>query len=486
MSSGRGGPSDVLGAQRPRVSSYPESVSSTGVEAVELCRAAGLFLDPWQEFVLATALGERADGKWSAFEIGLAVSRQNGKGSILEARELAGLFLLDDERLIIHSAHQFDTSLEAFGRLLNLIEGCPDLDRQVKRVSRSHGEEGITLKDGSRVRFRTRTKGGGRGFTCDCLILDEAMILPESMHGALLPTLSARPNPQVWYTGSAVDQVVHEHGRVFARVRERGIAGGDPALAYFEWSLDYDTPGDVPDAVVEDVGAWADANPGLGIRIGAEHVGHEQRSMDPRTFAVERLGVGDWPAGDGSSNVIDLDVFDALTDHESGADGAVCFTFDVSPDRSTGCIAAAGARQDGLGHVEVIDHRAGTGWMVPRIASLLESHASIALLCDDKGPAGGLVKDLEARGIVVETVSAAQYAQACGSFYDATVDGSYRHLGTEELRAAIRGAAQRPLGDSWAWSRKSSSVDITPLVACTLARWGAVDGAFGGGFSWDD
>jgi hypothetical protein len=66
-------------------------------------------LDPWQRFVLDRALGESKDGKWSAFEVGLVVPRQNGKGSILEARELAGLFLFD-ERLILHSAHEFETA----------------------------------------------------------------------------------------------------------------------------------------------------------------------------------------------------------------------------------------------------------------------------------------------------------------------------------------------------------------------------------------
>jgi hypothetical protein len=40
------------------------------------------------------------------------------------------------------------------------------------------------------------------------------------------------------------------------------------------------------------------------------------------------------------------------------------------------------------------------------------------------------------------------------------------------LDAAVAGAQQRPLGDSWAWARKGLSVDICPLVALTLARWG--------------
>jgi hypothetical protein len=41
---------------------------------------AGLILDPWQQFVLVNALGERADGRWAAFEVGVDVARQNGKG----------------------------------------------------------------------------------------------------------------------------------------------------------------------------------------------------------------------------------------------------------------------------------------------------------------------------------------------------------------------------------------------------------------------
>jgi hypothetical protein len=42
-------------------------------------------------------------------------------------------------------------------------------------------------------------------------------------------------------------------------------------------------------------------------------------------------------------------------------------------------------------------------------------------------------------------------------------------LGTPELKAALKGASKRSLGDSWAWARKSSAVDISPLVAVTLA-----------------
>jgi hypothetical protein len=477
----------ALGIQEPRILWVPRYKSSLGEEAIEIAQSAGLVPDPWQEHVITNALGVRKDGKWAAFEVGLNVPRQNGKGGILEMRELAGIFLFG-ERLIIHSAHEFATANEAFRRMEYLLEES-GLHRELKPrsgISRSHGDEGFVFKSGQRIRYRTRTKGGGRGFTADCLILDEAMYIAEFAHGALLPTLSARSEitehgVQVWYTGSAVDQQDNEDGVVFARIRERGIKGDDPSLAYFEWSVD-DTnekdeallPEQVPTEVLEDEKEWARANPALGVRISSEHIGHEFRSMDIRTFAVERLGIGDWPITDSSLlTVINMDLWKALTDADSKPLDPVCFAYDVSPSRTSGAIGVGGRREDGRIHVEIIEHGAGTGWIVPRLVELSEKHSPFAIVCDGASPAAALIDELMEKDIEVEAKNANDQARACGVFYDLVDQEGLRHLGTAELVAALRGAKQRPLGDAWAWSRKNSKVDITPLVAVTLAAWQA-------------
>jgi hypothetical protein len=462
----------VIGGQSPRVCSVPPAVASRGGEAVEVAASCGLVLDEWQVLALEHACGVREDGKWAAFEVGVNVPRQNGKGGILEARELAALFVWGSS-LVIHSAHEFQTSMEAFTRLEALIDSSDDLRRQVRRVVRSHGEEGITLLDGRRIRFRTRTKGGGRGFSCQDLILDEAMILPEKAIGALLPTLSAQSNPQVIYTGSAVDQLVVEEGVVWARLRERGLAGGDRSLAYLEWSVEGGSPDDVTPEQAVDERLLAQANPGLGIRISLEHVGNEQRSMDARTFAVERLGVGDWPATSRVGGVIDMDRWKSLTDVDSAMVDPVCLAVDASPNRRRAAIAAAGFRSDRLPHVEVVEHREGTGWIVDRLVELRDRHDPVAIVVDVRGPAASLLHELEEREVAVEAVGGTEYAHACGLFFDMVEQERLRHLGTAELFAAVRAATKRDLGDAWAWSRKKSSADISPLVACTLALWAA-------------
>lgn len=466
-----------MGVQVPRVWSAPPAVSSLGSVAVELAARAGLVLDPWQVFVLERGLGVREDGKFAAFEVGLNVARQNGKGGILEALELLWIFELG-ERLVIHSAHEFSTATVAMDRMEELLEEGGFTSELVDRggVSRSHGSEGFKFKGRRRLWYRTRTKGGGRGFTCGKLVLDEAMVLPDRMIGALLPTMSALPNPQVVYAGSAVDQEVHDEGVVFARVRERGRRGDDPGLAYFEWSAPFEHPDEVPDEAFTDAGVWAQANPALGIRIREEHIEAERRSMDFRTFAAERLGVGDWPASDPEAErVIRLDVWDGLADRDSQPLDPVCFAFDVTPTRSRASIGVAGKRDDERLHVEVVENAVGAGWLVSRLVELDRNHQPECIVCDGAGPAASLVPELEAAGLRIVKLGATAYAEACGVLYDRVQDDRLRHLGQRELREALKGATTRPLGERWAWSRKSSRVDITPLVSCTLAASAAAE-----------
>jgi len=471
----------VLGWQEPRIVSIPPYTSSAGREAIDLCAQIGLYLDPWQQFVLHHALGEREDGRWAAFEVGLVVSRQNGKDALFEARELAGLFLFG-EQLLLHSTHEFKTTLEHFRRVLFWLENVDWLRRRVKRVRTSHGEECVELLTGQRLRFVARTTGSGRGFSGDLVILNEAFNLPAAAVDALMPTLSARPNPQLWYGSSAGDKSIApcEH---LARVRRRGLKGDDPSLAYFEWSIEPHTPECPPDCADHDdpgdPASWAKANPALGIRISVEHVAREYASMGLTGFMRERLGVGDWPSDEANQwQVIPEGKWRAVADERSEPVGRVAFAIHVSPSRSYAAIAVAGRRADGLHHLEVVDYRPGTKWVVERAAQLVERWDPCALVVDAGSPAGSLIADLEAAGLEVTKPSARDVGHAWGQLIDGVMpeDGepTVRVLPHPALDVAVAGAATRRLGQGRAWDALAASVDICPLVAATLALWGLV------------
>jgi phage terminase large subunit-like protein len=447
---------EIKGSQLPTMEKSPPAVSSAGVEAVELARSAGLLLDPWQEHVLDQALGERADGTWAALEVGLIVPRQNGKGAILEARELAGLFLFG-EQLILHSAHEFKTAQEGFRRLLALVQNTPDLDRMVARVRTAHGEEGIELKSGARIRFVARSSGSARGFSGDCVLMDEVYLLPSTAIAALFPTLSARPNPQVWYTTSS-PPVLDEGSEQVRRLRLRALSDNPGRLSWMEWSNE---------STVDpaDGEAWARANPALGIRIKPEFVESERQSLPERVFAVERLGV--WLTGVQQSKI--------ATDEwaRCGFDNAAClpddlvFAMDLPPDRGSVIIAVSDGET-----VEIAEQTKlanAVEWMVER----WERWEPRAVVIDGAGPCASLIPDLQAAGVRVVLTGSRDFSNACVRFYDAVQAEKVSHRKQAVLDAAVGAARTRKLGDSWAWARSSTAHDISPLVAVSLALWGA-------------
>lgn len=461
----------MTGAQEPRIKIVPEGEDHPRWdEVVEFVKRLGYELDPWQWMVLRTALMRNGD-VWAAFTVAVCAPRQNGKNSLLEVVELVKSYLLGD-KLLIHTAHLADTSKEAFHRLDDLIDANDWIE--YKHIWRANGMEAIEFPGGRRIRFRTRTRGGGRGYAgCTTAIFDEAMFLPEVSMGSIMPVISASPDPQIWYTGSAVDQEIMEDGVAFARVRERALRGDHSRLAYFEWSLDADVPADVEPADAANPESWAKTNPAFGIRIKPDYLKEEYANLDLRTFAVERLGVGDWPPTSAHSSIIDMEKWERATDSGSKIVGPVAFAFAVRPDRSSSTISAAGRRADGLFHVEVIERRRGTGWVVERLHQLRKKWQTSAIVVNGVGPAASLIPELQEEHVELVEVTAREMAEACGFFYDAVEQDKVRHLGTGEMTAAIRGAVKRDLGDAWAWSWKHSAVDIGPLEGCTLALWAA-------------
>lgn len=470
-------PRSVLkGSQKPRVDVTPLYFSSAGDDAVDLAAVAGLELDEWQQHVLKGSLGERKDGRWQAFEVGLVVPRQNGKGSILEARELAGLFLFR-EPMIIHTAHLFSTANEHRMRLERLIRGTPDLVERIKGfqgdpngtmtgIKTGNQDMSITTVDDSgrevsRIKFLARSGGNsGRGFTGDLVVLDEAYNLPDAVIAAMMPTMAARSmeaSPQIWYTSSAG----MPESEVLNRVRARGIANdGEARLAYYEWSVDEDADPDDPKA-------WAEANPSLGIRIAEDFVATERRSLDDEEFKRERLGI--W-AKVGGSSAIPRDRWSDALDGESEAGDQVAFGFDVTPLRDVSVVAAASYRPDGLVHIEIIDRRVGTEWLMPRLNELRGKWSPVGMSFDAASQAASVAgTDPRARRTLTP-LDSRSVMQATGEFFEAVMGGEIAHTGQRELDEAVE-AARRSKGasDLWRWSRADTSKDISPLVAVTMA-----------------
>lgn len=469
--------------------------TSLGFSAVEFARdVIGIEPLPWQRWLLIHALELRPDGRFRYRTVLILVARQNGKTSLVEIKNLWKMYVLGVP-LVIGTAQQLDKAEESWNKAVEIVESVPELAAEVKHIDKTNGKKALSLVGGPRWKIETASRRGGRGLSGDDVNLDE---LREHQHwdawGAVTKTTMARPNAQVWAFSNAGDDrsVVLNDLQAKGRAAAEHPEAADLTLGFFEWSA----PDEVactcgrPDGVhttgcaLADRRYWAMANPSLGYTITEEALASALATDPDPVYRTECLCQRvpdlqpDWAViGERAWTVL-------LTDPPDPAGlKPVAFAVDVNPERSHAAIGVAG-RMGGLLYVEVAAYGRGTDWVAAWLAERVGAWGPCAVVVDRNGPAGSLIADIEAAGVTVRTPSGNEVAQACGALYDAVVRPPdapedwaprLRHPGQEELDDAVRRAARKDLGDgAWKWARTTSTADISPLVAVTLAAWGQV------------
>jgi hypothetical protein len=449
----------------PAFYSSPSFSETLGPEVGDVCRLAGFGPDPEQQLALDAIFGLKDDRTPSADEAVIVAPRQNIKTGLFKQCALGWLFVTD-QRLIIWSAHEFSTAQEAFRDLSELIEGSDWLRKRIKTIHRGNGDEAIELATGQRVKFKARTKTGGRGLTGDKVVLDEAFALLPKHMGSLVPTMSARPHGQILYGSSAG----LEDSAVLRRIRDRGRLGDDPGLVYLEFCDDL--PGecergpscdhalDAPACRLDDRRRWERANSQLYRRIPLKAIELERRSLPPEEFGRERLGWWDDPT-DSANSAIDLAAWMDLIDTNPVVTTPT-FGVATAPDQSWSAVCAAWRRLDGSTQLLLgDDYRRNSTWVSARAAELRAKYG------------GRVLVDAASKGLVSEAVetSLTDRAIADNALANAVLARTVRHGNENALNAAVRAARWKPSGDTRVLDARGS-VDISPLRAAALAVHG--------------
>jgi len=439
-------------------------------------RDMGVKFDGWQQGIGQVALAKRKDGKYAATIGGVVISlaRQTGKTFIVGVIVLA-LCVLFPNLTVLWTAHRTRTSTKTFWTLVALVRR-PGMTRYLAEGRSSgirsvNGEQEIRFRNGSVIMFGARESGFGRGFDkIDIEVFDEAQILThkaledmiaatnQSTHpaGALLFFIGTPPRPS-------------DPGEEFGNRRLRALSGQAHDMVFVEISADVDADPD-------DREQWRIANPSYPNRTPAESILRLRTQLsDEDSFRREALGI--WNPAE-TSWVIDAVSWADIADPTSMAVDLLTLAIDVAPDRSTASVALAGLRADGLWHVELDDTRAGVEWVIPWVVERARKNRLHAVVVDEMS---GLVETRGTRHYlsgtrVLVTLAGAEgrdMAIACGKFYDAVIARTVRHTGQPHLTVALSVARKRPLAGAWAWNRKDAASDITPIVAATLALWGA-------------
>ena len=438
--------------------------ATLGPRAAQVAQLLGFTLMPWQCHVLDVALELDPDTGFLAYrELNLTVPRQSGKTLLLLCLMVHRALGFDGRQNILYTAQtRIDARKKWQKEHVRTLEHSPFAS--MFNVVWNNGQEHIAWQNGSTHGIVAPTEKASHGEVLDLGAIDEAFALVDArVEQAMRPAMITRPNAQLCVVSTAgTDKSVYLRSKVDAG-RARCDLGLTNGVAYFEWSAP-------EDADPADPQTWRACMPALGHTIREEAIRGEHAAMDGPEF--RRAYLNQWPDVFPIDAVINSAVWAALADTRSTPLDPVAFAADMTPDRAFAAIAVGGVRKDGRHHVEVVDHARGSEWVVPRLLELRTKWKCCAIVVDGAGPAGSLIAPLEAAGVEVLKPSARDAAQACGAFYDAAVQGDLRHLNQPELNTALAGAKRRDLGDAWAWARKNVSVDISPLVAATLASWG--------------
>lgn len=465
-------PERIIGSQAPTHRHFAPYEFSKGGPVVGLAELVQVDLYDWQKDFLVDGLGVintvdaagRPAQKWASYEVALELSRQNGKSVVFEMRCLAGLFLFH-EREIVYSAHKGETAMKAYARISDLIHRAPELLREVRKFGATNGKEIIETWDGRVLRFRTRTAGGGRGLSGDCVILDESQDLVDEEVAALMPVTSAMPNSQLWYGGSAGTRKSTVQGRLIRRAERQR-----PRMTMWRWAIDDDMDPDHPET-------WARLNPAVGHTMTLETIESEHEAMTPDYFGHERLGRGDYPREEGEDWVIPRTAVERAADAQSKIAGPVLFGLEVKYDRSKASICVAGRRSDGRKHIELIDNRDGSTWTVGELVRLNSRHENLGVVIDPSSAANNLVADLVAAGLEVHLMKSHELANAFSDQYDAMVpppdDPGFRpqmlHTGGSLLVAHFAEAEVRTSHGALTWRRIGQADTTGVLAGCWAA-----------------
>ncbi|KIF72128.1 terminase [Streptomyces sp. AcH 505] len=445
---------------------------------------------PWQKYVSDVALEIDPDtGLFAHREVGLSVSRQQGKTELCLGAQVHRSLAWQRQNIVYAAQTRGMARQRWEDEFWEKISGS-DLAKRA-RIRKSNGNEAILWPSTrSRMGITANTEKAGHGPPLDLGFIDEAFAHEDDrLEQAFSPAMLTRAMAQLWWAsaGGTTKSVWLNKKRaagrklieaMFAALAE-DPAAARPHAAYFEWFA----PEDMDRA---DPATWRATLPALGHTVTEAIIAAELEKMGTAEFDRAYLNRTRKPTPPTDPNV-PKGKWPGLVDAASKPDTDLAFAIDVSQDRSSSSIAVASKRPDGKVHLEIVDRRPGTDWVVPAIVKLSALWNPLAVAVSGGGaPAGSLVDDLVAAGITapedkeephrghLAVLRTYDQVEACGQLADAMNQGTAVHLDQVPLTAAVNGARTRKVGDAWTLDRTSSLVDAAPLVAVTIARWALI------------
>lgn len=446
-----------IGRQTPTTSVTIPYVKTYGQQAIELYEKSKRKAMDWQKMLVYDILSIAEDGLWVHNRFGYEIPRQNGKGEVVAIVEM---WKLQNGEKIMHTAHRVNTSHTAWERLCALLD---DAGVQYKSIKQKGAEEIRLEETGGYIAFRTRSNTGGLGESFDTLIVDEAQEYTTDQSSALKYTIYSSENPQTIFCGTPPTAV--SAGTVFTDMRKRVLSGKSKNTGWAEWSVEFMTD-------VEDVDAWYETNPALGIRTSERTIEAELEDNDDIDFNIQRLGL--WLQYNQKSAITENEWKNLKVDALPKFTGKLYVGIKYGHDGENVALSVACKTTNKNIFVESIDCRKikdGNTWMINFLAN-----ADIGGIAID-GANGQqiLAADMKEAGIKKKPVlPTVKDVIASNQLFELAISNkSVCHNDQPALTQSVTNCEKRAIGSSGGFGFRSikDGVEVALLESAILAYW---------------
>lgn len=429
-----------------------------------LAGAALLGFEPSpQQWAIADVLNSHDETGFPSYEtVAICVPRRAGKTTVILALALGRCITRENYTVLFTAQSGTKASARFLQMARDLDRRDPNVESRGFRILRGAGNQCVLFANGSLFQVLTPKPDAFRGDAADLIILDEAQehTVEDSaeLMGAILPTMDTRPGAQIIVAGTAGER----RSGLFWESLEEGRRG-----VIRSGIVEFAAPDTTTAEEASDPELWKFAHPGIGTLTDLRTIGTRFEKLPLPQFMREYLGI--WPE-DFNVSAIDPMTWRAALSDLVAKPGTFSIAYDVAPDQSSAAIAASWRVND-IAYVEIIDHRLGVDWLGKRLLELALKYR-VAIGHDTIGAplaeAEWLQRQRPKPKLRPQTMR--DVTIGCQIFMKELQAGRLRHFDQPSLNDAAQRAAKRPLSEnSWAWGRRLSGGDITPLVAATLA-----------------
>lgn len=446
----------------------------------------GFQLMPHQQLVSDVAGEVLPSGRMAYPVVVVLMPRRGGKTKLLLPTFLQRASMIPDARCWYTAQTGGDAGLTFKQEWLPALDGLSQRGHLSRRLS--NGSESFTLtRSRSRVGVFSPTPSSLHGQDADTVGVDEGWSFSRAKGAALMqaikPAQLTRPQRQLWIISAGGDDT--SEWLLDWRELGRALTGPDQGVAFFEWHPEVVAkPGNVggydlaPHVDLDDPAVWASTHPAVGNTVTVEALAEDRSVFGADEFNRAYLNVFQTGAAD---RVLPRIAWERNTDPDyAPTEGyGTVVTFDVAPGSESAAVIVCRRADDGLVDAELVEHRDGSAWVADR-ARQLAHRMGASIAADGKGPNAVVIAELVRDGVPVDQLDAARVAAAADQLLAALLNDRIRIRQTGALDRAAASAAARILGDGWAFTRRRSSGDITPVVALSVAHHAAlasVDGA---------